>query len=167
MKKFLLLLVAVLGTMVNVSYAQDSDDIEDMRKRCEKIAKLLEKEIEPTDNIPIDAFVVDIYMVSASTIEISQQLDVFYTDMQNGKTPALSVLNDLSGKIERQATLVANAGKLSLLAVQSAKAEKNPIRTGKLMLAMAPATKLSPLVVSESAAQVKLIAQMISSLKKN
>lgn len=167
MKKLSLLLVALFSIFVNVVNAQTIEDIEKMRARCEKISELLEKEIEATDNVAVDAFVVEMYRVSASSVEITSQLDEIYTALQSGTTPSLSSLNTLSGQIEDQAELSANVAKMATLAVQSAKAEKNPIKTGKLVLKMAPATKLSPLVAAESVDQVKFIAQLLNSIKNN
>ena len=174
MKK-LLMSLAVFLTLGTAAQAQTKEAMQASQERSEKLQKLLDKQPKSTGVSDVDAYVVCINTAAAASIANTAQLqDLYYRSIgetKDGvtdvtvKKPTVEELTALSTTIAAQAVSIKGATTLAEKAMKASSGEKNPMKAGKIAKAMAYTKDAYPILVEESAAQTKAIAEMIETAK--
>ena len=186
MKKFMLMAIA-LFTMC-VTNAQIADQIKQSRDRAAKLEKLTQ-DYKPSGNGEIDGFGDAIKSAALFAIGNSEQLENLYkreigqsADGVQDVTITKPTLEDWmklattvageAASIKEATDKAKNAGEAAKQIVQDVAAEKNPMKKAKAAKAAKLASAVvefgnsaTPILVEESAAQVKAIDEIIKTLK--
>lgn len=151
------------------------EDIQGMLMRREKMDKFLEKPLSPFGDIVIDGFIAHVYLATQNAMDTSADLVKLYYFTQgkdengipteNLPLPTVAEVTGLNDRILEQVEHIQGAAVLAKTTMDYAKSQKNPIKITKLIAGIMPATKLTPLLVNESAAQVKFLPKLLMSLK--
>ena len=157
------------------TFAQTKEDISASAARAQKLGELLAKVPGNTGVAEVDNYAAAIVTAAAAAVENSNKLENFYYrvigETKDGVTdvtivkPSLDDILELSTTIAAEGTAVATATKLAEGAAKKVKETKNPIAAAKLVLMTKFTADVSPLLVEESAAQVKAIAAMVETAK--
>lgn len=150
--------------------------VKEMEGRREKMEKHHSNRPTTFEELVVETFVAHVYMATVLAMENSKQLTEYYylsmgLDKQGNpspkaKLPTPNELSALKDRLAKQAKYTEEATRLSLLAMQCAKAQKNPIRTGKMIAAMYPATRLGQLLAEETIAQAQLIQVIVKNVNE-
>ncbi len=148
--------------------------VKDMEDRRVKMEKHHSNRPTTFEELVVEEFVAHVYMATVLAMENSKQLtDYYYRSMgldSHGrptpkvKLPTQNELTALKDRTIRQAKYTEEATRLSILAMQCAKAQKNPLRSAKIITGMMPATKLYQILMDETVAQAKLIPAIINNV---
>lgn len=186
MKKLVLFAMAIF-TMC-VANAQVSDDIQMSKDRSSKLQTLVDS-YKTSGNAAIDSYGNDLKEAAMFAIANSEQLENLYkrqigttedgvTDVTITK-PTLEEWTSLAATVAGEGTKVTSAvnkakdaGVEAKNLTESATSEKNPMKAAKAVKAAKAATAViefgnaaTPILVEESAAQVKAIDEIIKTLK--
>ena len=175
MKKLLLVISVFLLLIGNVANAQTKEEMEASQARCEKLAKLCKKEPKKTNIPEVDSYVMSVYASAVAAVATTEQLqDLYYRQIGESKDgvtdvtvkkPSLEELTNLSMTIAKQADAISKAAKSAEAMVQASKGERNPMKAAKIATALAFTKDAYPILVEESALQIKAIAEMIETAK--
>lgn len=171
MKKILFSLFALMVIGANVVNAQTKEEMQTMQDRNEKLSDLCVKEPKSTGDADLDIYVIGLFnsaVLSMSTSEILEGL--YYRSLgqtKDGvtdvtvKKPTVEELTALSVTIATQAINLKAVVEQGQNVIKAAKKQKNPMKAAKIAKGVAFSVAVSPLLVEESIAQVKAIAEMI------
>lgn len=148
--------------------------VKEMEDRREKMEKHHANRPTTFDELVVEAFVAHVYMATALAMENSAQLTDYYyrsmgLDPQGNPSPKVKLptpneLTALKDRLAKQAKHSEEATRLSILAMECAKAQKNPLRSAKIIAAMLPATRLTTILAEETIAQAKLIPIIVKNI---
>ncbi len=155
----------------NFVMAQNPEKMQQMRDRRVEMIKLHESQPKGVGEADVDAYITALYAAAGLSISLTEQLDGLYyrsigqtvdgvTDV-TVKKPTAEELTKLGATITAQGLTVTAAVKLAQAATNSAAKVKNPGVKAKIAKGLAATAKISPLLVSETAAQAECIAEMI------
>jgi hypothetical protein len=186
MKKLVFLAIALL-TMC-IANAQVSEDIQKSQERALKLKALCDS-YKASGNASIDGYGDDVKAAAIFAIANSEQLESMYkrqigttedgvTDVTVNK-PTLEEWATLATTVAGEGAMINSAvekakaaGEEAKNIAQSASSEKNPMKAAKAAKSAKAATAViefgnvaTPILAEESAAQVKAINEIISTLK--
>ncbi|WP_303004809.1 hypothetical protein [Bacteroides congonensis] len=176
MKKIILALVALfMATALNVVNAQTKEEMKASQERMEKLANLCQKEPKTTGVGEVDSYVKNVHGAAILSMATTEQLhDLYYRQIgetKDGvqdvtiKKPTIEELTALSVTIAAQAVTIKDAAASADKALTASKSQKNPLKVAKITTALAFTKNAYPVLLEESVAQTKAIAQMIETAK--
>lgn len=168
MKIFSFLLSAfVFITSLGVVSAQTQEDMNASLDRIQKLEDLFKKEIKATKDNTVDNYVSSVKSAADTSKSISGQLQKIYDLQKNGSKIAgmINELTDLSVQILELAKEIKTAAESADKIANSVKTEKNPMKAAAIAKAVAVTAEACPVLVEESAFQVKTIDLMIQTAK--
>ena len=183
MKTILTLATAMVVAMTfTTAQAQTKDELDASAQRIEKLKQLMEDYPEQTGSSAVDAYGKAVYDAAMAAITNSVQLQDMYNRMtdETATKPGAEEVVTLSTTIAQEAKAVneavgqAEAAAKEVEAVTNQiKAEKNPMKKAKAAKQLTKVTNMmkftadaAPILVEESTAQVKIVGEMVTSLKK-
>lgn len=176
MKKMIFALVTLfMVTAFNVVNAQTKEEMKASQERMEKLAKLCQKGPKATGVGEVDSYVKSVHDAAILSMATTEQLhDLYYRQIgetKDGvqdvtiKKPTIEELTALSATIAAQAVTIKNATASADKATTASKSQKNPLKVAKITTALAFTKDAYPVLLEESVAQTKAIAQMIETAK--
>lgn len=176
MKKMILALVVLfMATTLNVVNAQTREEMKASQERMEKLAKLCQKDQKSTGVGEVDSYVKNVRDAAILSMATTEQLHGLYYrqigETKDGvqdvtiKKPTVEELTVLSVTIVAQGVAIKDAGASAEQAMAASKSQKNPMKVAKITTALAFTKDAYPVLMEESVAQAKAIAQMIETAK--
>lgn len=174
MKKVLVALVAMFTIGLSNVMAQTAEEWSAAQKRIEKLQKLCKKQPASTGLADVDSYVAGVYTAAVQAPNLTQQLDSLYK-RQMGQTekgvtdvtvkkPSLEELKDLGVQLTSYAASLVEAAKGAEAAIKQSKEVKG-LNAVKVVKAVKFTKDAYPVLLEESAFQVKAIEEMIKTAK--
>lgn len=177
MKKIVVIVTALL--IAGSAFAQTKEDIDASVARVLKLTELCAKTPKSSGVAEVDDCVSNMLAAAQAAMKNSTSLESLYGKLygENGLlvegkqivvADVAALLPDilaLSKAVTEQATSIAEAGKQAAEAVKKVKEIKNPMAAAKVVSSTKFIADVTPVLVDESAAQVKVIAAMADAAK--
>lgn len=171
MKRLIILSIALLCATVNLVMAQSPERIKEMMDRRAEMIKLCDSQPKAVGEGAVDSYITALYTAAGLSISLTDQLNgLYYRSMGQTidgitdttvKKPTPEELTKLGATITAQALTVTAATKMAQAATDAAAKAKNPALKAKIAKGLAATAKISPLLVTETAAQGEFIAEMV------